>query len=187
MSDAAVQRDSASYAAALTRARAAIDAWPEFNWFTVGYALSGRDHASPLFREGLDMQWRTVDACTRSRVDRSNPTVESVLGTEPTEHDTLRRRACWNSWIAPHNVEGFFMNMGDMLVKSGDWRTAVRVYALARGMSSYPQWAFRDVLEARITHAEANVAAFRRPESAASGGARMMLGSAYACVVCHQQ
>ena len=31
------------------------------------------------------------------------------------------RRACWNSRIAPHNLEGFFLNMGDMLVKSGDW------------------------------------------------------------------
>jgi len=31
-----------------------------------------------------------------------------------------KKRVCWNSWIAPHNFEGFFLNMGDMLVKSGD-------------------------------------------------------------------
>jgi hypothetical protein len=187
MSDATVQRDSAAYAAALVRGREAIAAWPEFNWFTVGYSLSGRDHTSPLFREGLAMQWQTVDACSRAPIDRANPTAAIVLRAQATEQDPRRRRACWNSWIAPHNVEGFFLNMGDMLVKSGDWRTAVRVYALAQGMGSYPQWAFRDVLEARIAHAEENVTAFRRPEAAGADGPRIMLGSRFACVACHQQ
>lgn len=187
MSEAGVQRDSAAFAAGLARGRAAIAAWPEFNWFTVGYTLSGRDHASPLFREGLDMQWRTMDACSRTPVDRTNPTAAVVLGAEATERDPRRQRACWNSWIAPHNVEGFFLNLGDMLVKSGDWRTAVRVYALAQGMDSYPRWAFRDVLEARIARAEQNVAAFRRPEADGAAGPHMMLGSRFACVACHQQ
>ena len=193
MSDAAVQRDDAAFAAGLTRARAAIAAWPEFNWFTVGYTLSGGDHASPLFREGLAMQWQTMDACSRTRIDRTNPTAAVALRAEATEQDPRRRRACWNSWIAPHNVEGFFLNMGDMLVKSGDWRTGVRVYALAQGMSSYPQWAFRDVLEARIARAEQNVAAFRRPDADGPGraeespGPRIMLRSRFACVACHQQ
>jgi hypothetical protein len=187
MSDALAQRDSAAFAAGLARGRAAIAAWPEFNWFTVGYTLSGRDHASPLFREGLAMQWQTMDACSRTSIDRTNPTAAVTLRAEATEQDPRRRRACWNSWVAPHNVEGFFLNMGDMLVKGGDWRTGVKVYALARGMASYPRWAFRDVLEARITHAEANVAAFRRPEAAGADEPRIMLGSRFACAACHQQ
>jgi hypothetical protein len=192
MSDALAQRDSAAFAAGLARGRAAVAAWPEFNWFTVGYTLSGRDHGSPLFREALDMQWRTLDACSRTAVDRANPTAAVVLRAEATEGDPRRRRACWNSWAVPHNVEGFLLNMGDMLVKSGDWRAGVRVYALARGMHSYPRWAFRDVLEARIASAEANVAAFRRPqaagpEPAGADGPRIMLGSRFACVACHQQ
>jgi hypothetical protein len=182
-----LQRDSVAFAAGLARGRAAIAAWPEFNWFTVGYSLSGLDHASPLFREGLDMQWKTVDACSRTSIDRTNPTAAVVLRAETTEQDPRRRRACWNSWIAPHNVEGFFLNMGDMLVKSGDWRTGVRVYALARGMSSYPRWAFRDVLEARIARAEQNVAAFRRPDAEGADGPPIMIRSRFACVACHQQ
>ena len=190
MSDANMQRDSAAFAAALVRGRTAIAAWPEFNWFTIGYTLSGRDHASPLFREALAMQWQTMDACSRRSIDRTNPTAAAVLHAEVTEQDPRRRRACWNSWIAPHNVEGFLLNMGDMLVKSGDWRTGVRVYALAQGMGSYPRWAFRDVLEARIANAAENVAAFRRldPEGAPrADGPRIMLGSRFACVACHQQ
>jgi hypothetical protein len=133
------------------------------------------------------MQWQTVDACSGTPVDRTNPAAAVLLRSQDSEQNPRRRRACWNSWIAPHNVEGFFLNMGDMLVKSGDWRTGVQVYALARGMRSYPQWAFRDVLEARIAHAEENVTAFRRPEAAGADGPRMMLGSRIACVACHQQ
>ncbi len=191
MSDAAVQRDSAAFAAGLARGRAAIAAWPEFNWFTIGYALSGRPHASPLFREAVEMQWRTMDACSGARVDRANPTA-AALRAEAAERDPRRRRACWNGWAAPHNVEGFFLNMGDMLVKSGDWQTAVKVYALARGVSSYPRWPYRDVLEARIARAEQNVAAFRRADApggrpGADEGPRMMLGSHFACTACHQQ
>lgn len=191
MSDAGLQRDSSAFAAGLARGRAAIAAWPEFNWFTVGYSLSGLDRASPLFREGLDMQWKTIDACNQAPVDRANPTTEAVFRAEATERDPRRRRACWNSWIAPHNVEGFFLNMGDMLVKGGDWRTGARVYALARNASSYPSWPFRDVLEARIARAEQNVAAFRRTHDEAAGGAGdappIMLRSRYACVACHQR
>jgi len=186
MSDATIQRDSAAFAAGLARGRAAIAAWPEFNWFTIGYSLSGRDHASPLFREGLEMQWKTLDACNRTAIDRTNPTMAALFQGEAAEQDPRRRRACWNSWIAPHNVEGFFLNMGDMLVKSGDWQTGVKIYAIARGMSSYPQWAYRDVLEARIANAEQNVAAFRRPEAGADSP-RILLGSKIACVACHQR
>jgi|SRR5688572_231621 len=187
MSDANLRRDTVDFAAGLVRGRASIGAWPEFNWFTVGYTLSGRDHTSPLFREALDMQWKTVDACSRTTIDRANPTAAEVFRAEPTERDPLHRRACWNSWIAPHNVEGFFLNMGDMLVKSGDWRTGVKVYELARQVASYPRWAYRDVLEARITTAEQNVTAFRRTESNEHSGPRIMLGSRFACSACHQR
>ena len=196
MSDATMQRDSAAFAAGLARGRAAIAAWPEFNLFTIGYTLGGRDHASPLFREGLAMQWRTMDACSRTAIDRTNPTAAVVLRAAAAEQDPRRRRACWNSWIAPHNVEGFFLNMGDMLVKSGDWRTGRRVYELARATPSYPTWAYRAVLEGRIADAERNVAAFRAPEvrgrasapgrSAGAPASRIMLGSPFACSACHQ-
>ena len=195
MSDATVQRDSVAFAAGLARGRAAIAAWPEFNWFTVGYTLSGGDHASPLFREAVAMQWQTMDACSRTPIDRTNPTAAVVFRAGATEQDPRRRRACWNSAIAPHNVEGFFLNLGDMLVKSGDWRTARRVYALAQATPSYPTWPYRAALEARVADAERNVAAFRAPAvhgPAPAGRAshaparRVMLQSPFACTVCHQ-
>ena len=68
----------------------AVAAWPEFNYFTAGYGPSALPHDSPRFQEALQ-----------------------AVKTWP-------KRACWNSWIAPHNIEGFFLNVGDMLVKAGD-------------------------------------------------------------------
>jgi hypothetical protein len=44
----------------------------------------------------------------------------------------MTQRAYWNSGIAQHHVEGFFLNMGGMLVKAGDWQVARKIYANAK-------------------------------------------------------
>jgi hypothetical protein len=160
----------------------AIKAWPEFNLFTAGYVMSGLPADSPGFREAVEWQWQNLDACAGGRVDRAQPDFARYL---PLETHTGRRRACWNSAIAPHNFEGFFLNMGDMLVKAGDPRTARALYANARLSAGYAGWAYRDILEARIREADANVAAFRATGTSTS--APMMFGSPYACMACHQR
>jgi hypothetical protein len=181
-----LHRDHAHTADGLARGRRAIAAWPEFNGFTVGYVLSARRDTSSLFRYGLDLQWRTIDLCSRAVIDRANPRAELAVAAESTETDARRRRACWNTAIAPHNAEGFFLNMGDMLVKSGDWRMAQRIYAHAKIMRSYQAWPFRSVLESRIENAERNVAAFRGLDSTRTPQVDIMLRSPFACMACHQ-
>jgi hypothetical protein len=63
-------------------------------------------------------------------------------------------RACWNSWIAPHNFEGFFLNFGDMLARANDLPNARAMYEAARLPKSYAQWPYRDVLERRLARLE---------------------------------
>jgi hypothetical protein len=181
-----IHRDHALSADGLARGRRAIAAWPEFNGFTVGYVLSARRDTSFLFRHGLELQWRTMDLCSRAVIDRENPRAELAVAAESTETDAPRRRACWNTRIAPHNAEGFFLNMGDMLVKSGNWRTARRIYAHAKVMRSYQAWPFRSVLESRIENAERNVATFRGVDSTRTPRLDIMLRSPFACMACHQ-
>ena len=169
--------------------RNAIKAWPEFNLFTAGYVMSGQPADSDRFKEALDMQWRTLDACTQTSVDRRNPAFDAFM---PLQTVTGPKRACWNSWIAPHNFEGFFLNMGDMLVKAGDWQTAQKVYANARLSPTYGAWKYSPTLEARIAQAQGNVAAFNAPErSVAADPAKVdaviMNRSRFACMACHQQ
>ena len=160
----------------------AIKAWPEFNLFTAGYVMSRLPADSPQFREGLEWQWRNLDECIEGKLNRANPDYSPFMGRETKEG---RKRVCWNSWIAPHNFEGFFLNMGDMLVKAGDWQTAQKVYANAKLAKEYASWKYQAVLGERIRQAQANVTLFNAPNETPE--ARIMINSAFACTACHQQ
>jgi hypothetical protein len=165
--------------------RDAIQAWPEFNLFTAGYVMSDLPADSKNFKEALAWQWRDIDVCIGEKLDRKNPQFARYVHLETHEGP---KRACWNSWIAPHNFEGFFMNMGDMLVKSGDWQTGARIYAIAKLSTTYAKWPYRDVLEKRITDAPRNGADFRTAASNAPvGSPRMMSATEYSCMACHQE
>jgi hypothetical protein len=159
-----------------------IKAWPEFNYFTVGYSMSSRPYDNERFQEALDYQWKNLDVCVGERVDRQNPGYAKYMPQEVREGP---KRVCWNSWIAPHNLEGFFLNFGDMLVKNGQPDLAVAMYGNAKLAKEYPQWKFRQVLEERIRDAQANVAAFR-VANPKPGAPRIMNQSAFACSACHQ-
>lgn len=160
----------------------AIKAWPEFNLFTAGFVMSRLPADSPRFREGLEWQWRTLDECIEGKLDRANPDYSKYMSLETKEG---KKRACWNSWIAPHNFEGFFLNMGDMLVKAGDWQTAQKIYANAKLAKEYAHWSYGAVLDERIEQAQANVALFNAPHE--TPPAPLMINSAFACTACHQQ
>ncbi len=162
----------------------AIDGWPEFNLFTAGYVLSNQPKDSAQFKEALAWQWRTVDLCTGANVDRRNPNYAAYMALET---QTGQKRVCWNSWIAPHNFEGFFMNMGDLLVKSGDWQTAQKVYANAKLSKTYGEWKFKAILDKRIAQAQANVAVFAETDrNKFSAENTLMTNTRFACVACHQ-
>lgn len=165
--------------------RDSILAWPEFNLFTAGYVMSRQPADSPRFREGVSWQWRNLDECAQEKVNRQTGDYSKYLESATTEGS---KRVCWNSWIAPHNFEGFFLNMGDMLVKSGDWQTAQKIYANARLSPDYANWKFRDVLEDRITEAQTYMGLFNAPETPkGKARTRMMLDSEFSCMACHQR
>jgi hypothetical protein len=159
-----------------------IKAWPEFNLFTGGYVMSRLPADSPRFREGLEWQWRTLDECIEGKIDRANPDYSQYMVKEIREG---KKRACWNSWIAPHNFEGFFLNMGDMMVKAGDWQGAQKIYANARLSKEYASWRYQTVLDDRIKQAQGNVALFNATDEAVKPG--ILINSEFSCMVCHQQ
>lgn len=160
----------------------AISMWPEFNYFTAGYIMSSLEYNSAQFEEGLNWQWQTMDLCAQTSVNRQNPDFSPYMKLETTHG---RKRVCWNSWIAPHNFEGFFMNMGDMLVKRGDWRTGVKIYNNAKLSKTYSTWPYRSMLETRIKNAEQNVANFRNT-SLRGRDKVIMFNSGHGCTACHQ-
>src|SRR5216683_6489120 len=161
----------------------AVAAWPEFNRFTAGYTASTQPADSERYREALEHQWRNLDVCVGETVDRAQPDYARYMRLETREGP---RRVCWNSWIAPHNFEGFFLNFGDMLVKAGQPDVAVRMYANATLTPDYATWKYQDVLQDRMRNAARYVEPFRqeRPEP---GAPRIMSQSRFNCMACHQR
>lgn len=88
-----------------------IRQWPEFNYFSLGYVLSQLPYDSWQFQKALEWQWKTLDDCYCETMDRENPSIKKYLALEESESNLKRKRACWNSWSEPHNVEGFYMNL----------------------------------------------------------------------------
>jgi uncharacterized protein YceK len=163
----------------------AINAWPEFNLFTAGYVMSAQPAESRNFKQALAWQWKDLDACVDEKVDRKNPGFTRYMHLATTEG---KKQACWNTWIAPHNFEGFFLNMGDMLVKAGDWQMGRKLYENARLSPTYAQWPYREVLEQRIREAPGNGAVFNAVgEAKVPADQQIMIKSTFACMACHQQ
>jgi hypothetical protein len=167
----------------------AVHAWPEFNLFTRGYVMSRLPWDSERYRDAVDDQWENLDVCVDAKVDRATADFSPYMRLDTK---VGWKRACWDSWVAPHNLEGFFLNMGDMIVTAGDPKTARNVYAQAKLPASYAKWPYKDVLERRIAQADENVALFRAPakrsaQSAAEKERRIMLETAFSCTGCHQE
>ena len=183
MTEGTIHRDEQLVRRGYYTMRDAVRAWPEFNYFTSGYGVSAQPHDSPRFREGLEAQWLNLDVCVGERVNRADPDYRRYMRLETKEGP---KRVCWNSWIAPHNFEGFFLNFGDMLVKAGDTAAAVKMYENARLAPDHASWPYRHLLDDRIANAARNVEAFRRRD-APPGAPTIMVQSSYACMGCHQQ
>jgi hypothetical protein len=181
--EGALLRDAGKAKVADSTLNRAVRMWPEFNLFTAAYIHSSDPYDSPRYATALQRMWRNMDVCVGRTVSRQNPDISPYLSLETSVGP---KRACWNSLIAPHNLEGFFLNFGDMLVKHGDVTLARTMYANARRSRTYSQWAYRDVLERRIIDADVNVAAFRDFAPSQEGSVRLMGQSNFSCMACHR-
>jgi hypothetical protein len=81
-------------------------------------------------------------------------------------------------------MEGFFLHMGDLLVKKGDADTAREIYKLARIAPTYPSWPHAPVLEKRIEQAPERA---KRWAEGSQPPPEILFQSSIACVACHQE
>jgi hypothetical protein len=188
LAEAQIDRDAALRDQGAAIMQQAVKDWPAFNLFTAGYVASNQPADSDSFKRALDQQWQNLEVCAHTTLDRHGGNLDQLSNVMFKASTGSRdARACLNSSIAPHNEEGFLLNMGDMLTKSGEWQTAQKVYALAKRSPDYASWPYRDVLEQRIHDAQANVAALNAaPTPGQKPTTPMMLSSSYSCMACHQ-
>ncbi|WOB10211.1 hypothetical protein [Piscinibacter gummiphilus] len=182
LAEGAMHRDASLQRLGAADLQDALQAWPQFNLFVLARNLGGAPAGSKTLQQAIDAMWQAQDLCIGGKLSRSDPDMKPYMRLETREGVN---RVCWNSAIAPHNFEGFFLEWGDLLVKSGDVALARRIYANAKHSPAYGTWPHRALLEARIRDADANVARFAAPPDAA---AHVPIGRAspIACVSCHQ-
>jgi hypothetical protein len=128
-----------------------VQAFPEFNLFVRALINGQLPVADPAFAVGVDAMWETLDLCAGETVDRKNPNFGKYLSRVTV---TGPQRVCWNGPKAAHNFEGFFLYMGDLVVKQNDVATAIKLYETTKVAAEYPTWPFRAELEQRIATAQ---------------------------------
>ena len=107
---------------------------------------------------------------------------------ESSEKRESYKRACWNSWIAPYNLQGFFLNFGDMLVKEGKPEIARKIYQTAMDHPDFETLPYKEYLIRRIENADRNVEKFRANNnpSADVNDSTIMIKTTFGCMGCHQ-
>jgi len=156
----------------------AVEEFPEFGWFCRFYADWEQPVESEAFQAAVQAGWNSVDVCTDTPMDREHPDVAPFLDQATDEGP---RRVCWNLDVVPHNEEGYWLMMGDLLAKDGQTDVARTLYENARYRDSYDSWIFRPELEARLTTLDDRVASYRDADPTNDAA----LGLANGCVVCH--
>jgi hypothetical protein len=120
--------------------------FPEFNNFNRWAAHNAEQKDTPAYRKALESLWEGLDACAGARVDRDNPDLKPFLNLLTS---VGRKKACW--WqgdLAPYSFEGYMLNLGNGLVKTGDVGAARIIFHNAHYAANYDTWPYRSVLEA---------------------------------------
>ncbi len=138
--------------------------------------------SDPDFALAVDAAFATMDVCYGESIDRDAPDLTPYLD-QATDEGV--KRACWNDPIAPHNVEGFYLWMGDVLVKHGNVEAARVAYDNVMLAPEYPDWPYRSLLQDRLdTDLDAKAALYQDadPENDPPFAGSELSRS---CVVCH--
>ena len=126
----------------------AVQGWPEFNLFCLGLAYDHLPASHPDYAKAVEAALDNLDACSDQRVDRDNPDSPPTSAQATSEGP---KRACWNDPVAPHNAEGFYLWVGDLLVKQGKVAAARVAYNNVKLIAEYPSWPYRHLLDDPVT------------------------------------
>jgi hypothetical protein len=173
-----VTGDDAAVARGLAEIDRGVERHPEFNRFVRLLVLSRLGRDDPRFAVAVDDVWATLAACGMD-VRPDHPTLSLREQPQPSGPD----RVCWNGRRALHNFEGFWLYVGDVLVKANEPDLAVALYRNAMAFDSHPEWPFAPLLAARI--AEAHDRAARFADADPGNDPEIIADSSVQCAVCH--
>ena len=196
MSLASIHNNPKQMRKAYSLAKKSIREYPAFNHFSVAYLFSNHPHDHKLFQKAIASFYTSMNIATRSRVNQTDFDYEQYLHLKAQEKNPRIRRAVWNGTKARHNLEGFFLIMGDFLTKAGKTKEALIAYNNAKHIPSYDTWSYQDLLANRIQNVEKNTELFRKSShmlkkdpsniySDAFDPNTSMVFNSYNCTICH--
>jgi hypothetical protein len=175
-----VLHDPARLAAGESALDDSVQLYPEFSLFNRARLFFDLPPGAPDAADRVDDFWKKLDRCAGEPVDRAAFDLTRYLAQAT---DTGPKRVCWNTEHTPHGVEGFFLYMGDALVKRGDPATARQIYANARISPDYASWPFRAELDDRIANADDWAA--RLTDTDPTNDPLLISAAPNACASCH--
>lgn len=153
---------------------------PAFNSFIEAFSYARMPANAPDFPRAADAFFRAVEVC-ELRVTRDAPQL-AAAGEPPAAGVAT---ACTNGAAVPHNLEGFWLFGGDILLKSGELSTALALYENAALEGAARGWPHQDVAEQRI--ADAADWATRLADDDAANDPLLAWQSPNQCVLCHER
>jgi hypothetical protein len=178
--------DGRALEAALDTMRRNTPVDPSVHGFVQGWVFSALLEADDSrYPEAATGFFTALDDCAGFRIPRLFPIVPrfafSYLALR-ARHDFV----CFDTDVAPHNLEGTLLGLGDVLLKAGKLWRARMVYEGVKRAPHYSTWPYRDRLEARLAEPErlrdkfrADTGKFDVAEPA------MFFQSSFACTGCH--
>lgn len=151
----------------------AVKKYPEFNLFTKAYSIMGGGRR----KEAIKDLWKNLDVCVGEKVDRDNLDYREYAGLKDVES---KQSTCWNTWIAPHNLEGFFLIFGDLLLQEKDKPRALMMYRNATYIQNFDDWKYKEKVLQRISLVENAIDTNKEK-------AGIYLHDYDNCMVCHEE
>jgi hypothetical protein len=191
MSAGTIHKDEYQKRQGYFQAKKAADLWPEWGLFGLSYLLGKQPHDSDKFKEAVNSIWKNIEVCSGELFkERESFDYNKFTALKPIYEG--KKRVCWNSWIAPHNLEGFMVIHGDLVTKQGKVETAKRIYQAVKNTPDYKAWApkYKKLLESRINNVKKNVSLFRKSvhqlKSETDPYKYPIYNSRDNCLICHQ-
>jgi hypothetical protein len=155
--------------------------FPQFGHLVIAFVKSAWPAQTTEFAGAIENIWKNVDVCIEGAMDRQNPDFTQYMSL--MSDTSGLRRACWSSQLVPHNLEGFWFHMGDLLVKNNQPALAVTAYENAKLLPTYSTWSYAGEMETRQLNAHANAAKYRDSDS--QNDPPLLPNTTFQCVVCH--
>lgn len=128
---------------------AAAKRWPAWGLFTKAYGVITLSPSDKIYQGGIDAMWKNLDVCAGTKVDRNNFAIADYPNLFTQNSDPRIQRACTNTPVAPHNIEGFFLYFGDLYAKANELEKAQHMYQIALDMNP-GDWPYAQVAMTRI-------------------------------------